>query len=100
MHVHIYEIFVMLIIVIVTTVKLKIFLIFGHFVSYIFFCVWLERHSACAELCLHYAPGHCSEEHDQYSSNVNEFHKITKEVNEALEGIPDPGKKSSLSKSW
>lgn len=51
-------------------------------------------------VCLDYALGHCSEEHNQYSSNVDEFRKITKEVVEALEGIPDPGKKSSPSKSW
>ena len=47
-----------------------------------FFLVQLERHSACAELCLDYALGHCSGEHNQYSSNV------------------DLPKKASFSKSW
>jgi len=60
----------------------------------------LERHSACAELCLDYALGHCSEEHNQYSSYVDKFHKIRKEVKEAVEGVVDLPKKASFSKSW
>lgn len=55
MHVHIYEIFVMLIIVIVTTVKLKIFLIFGHFVSYIFFLCSL-RGIQLVQSCVYIMP--------------------------------------------
>ena len=51
-------------------------------------------------MCLDYALGHCSEEHNQYSTNIDEFHKIRKGVEEALEGIPDLSKKDLHSKSW
>lgn len=65
-----------------------------------FFLVQLERHSACAESCLDYALGHCLREHNQYSSNVDEFHKIRKEVKEAMERVVDLPKKAPFSKSW
>ena len=51
-------------------------------------------------MCLDYALGHCSREHNQYSSNVDKFHKIRKEVKEAVEGVVDLPKKASFSKSW
>ena len=51
-------------------------------------------------MCLDYALGHCSEEHNQYSTNIDEFHKIRKGVEEALKGIPDLSKKDLHSKSW
>lgn len=58
------------------------------------------RHSACAELCLDFALGQCSEEHNCYSTKMDVFHKIRKEVEEALEGISDLPRKALLSKSW
>lgn len=51
-------------------------------------------------MCLDYALGHCSGEHNQYSSNVDAFHKIRKEVKEVVEGVVDLPKKASFSKSW
>jgi len=50
--------------------------------------------------CLDYALGLCSEEHNQYSSYVDKFHKIRKEVKGAVEGVVDLPKKASFSKSW
>jgi len=37
---------------------------------------------------------------NQYSSNVDEFHKIRKEVKEAVERVVDLPKRASFSKSW
>ena len=47
-----------------------------------------------------YALGHCSKEHNQHSSNRDEFHKVRKGVEEALEQIVDLPRKASFFKSW
>ena len=60
----------------------------------------MERHLACAELCLDYALGQCSAEHMHRSSNVDDFHKLRKEIKDALNEINGAAKKASFITSW
>lgn len=51
-------------------------------------------------MCLDYALGDCSAEHDHVSSDIEQFHEVRKQVTEAVERGGDQQKKASLVKLW
>lgn len=59
----------------------------------------LERHSNSSELCLDYALGQCPLQHTHWSSDIDKFHLLSKQVKEAVEKVRDPQKKAALTKS-
>ena len=51
-------------------------------------------------MCLDYAIGDFSAEHDHFSLNIEQFHEVRKQVTEAVERVSDQEKNVSLVKLW